>query len=121
MSDFPIPHIPPIRFVQSLLFADESNAQAKVEFPHNPTFGMMVEAAAQASSGILDNDKEKIQKGFLVTLKNIQLLEELQSKQYIFEIQLDSKIANFKYFSFNVLDNDKSLIMKGSFSIALEK
>jgi len=118
MLDFPIPHIPPIRFVKSLISADEQNASAEVEFDTIPTLGMLVEAAAQSSSGIVSEDT-KVQMGFLVTLKNIKLLQELESTEYILNVQLDYKLQNFKSFSFSVIE-DKKIVATGSFSVALE-
>jgi len=120
MSDFPIPHVFPIRFVKSLFFSDEQNASVTIEFEEIPTLGMMIEAAAQASSGISDEDKEKVRMGFLIVLKNIKLLAELQSKKYLLNIHLDHKIDNFKSFSFIVLDDDKKVV-EGAISISLEK
>ncbi|NPA66534.1 MAG: hypothetical protein GXO11_06595 [Epsilonproteobacteria bacterium] len=120
MIDFPIPHIPPIKFVDSLISSDEKNASVKIKFDQIPTIGMLVEAAAQSSSGIDDGNKEKIQMGFLIALKNIKLLEEPLSKEYILNIHLDHKIENFKSFSFIVLDNDKK-VASGSISISLEE
>ncbi len=118
MLDFPIPHIPPIRFVKSLISADEQSASAEVEFDTIPTLGMLVEAAAQSSSGIVSEDT-KVQMGFLVTLKNIKLLKKPKLTNYIINVHLDHKLENFKSLSFSVLDDDV-LIATGSFSVALQ-
>ncbi len=118
MSDFPIPHTPPIRFVKSLISADAMSASVEVEFETIPTLGMLVEAAAQSSSGII-SDEIDVRMGFLVTLKNIKLLEELTSTNYIVDIQLDYKLESFKSLSFKVVENE-NLIATGSFAIALQ-
>ena len=119
MLDFPIPHIPPIRFVKSLPFADKKNATVEVDFKEIPTLGMIVEAAAQASAGVLDGDKEKVQMGFLITLRNIKLLNELKSSKYIFQMHLEHKVENFKTFSFSVLDNTIN-VAEGTITISLQ-
>jgi len=118
MLEFPIPHIPPIRFVKSLISSDEKGASALVGFDTIPTLGMFVEAAAQSSSGIVSNN-DNIEMGFLVTLKNIKLLQEPKSTTYIINVQLDYKLENFKSLSFDALDND-IVIATGSFSVAVQ-
>ena len=72
-SDFSAPHLPPVRFVKELIEADKKRAFAGVEFEEVPSIGMLIEAAAQSSSGIKDDDNDG-RKGFLVTLKDIKLL-----------------------------------------------
>jgi len=118
MLDFPIPHIPPIRFVESLISADAQSASVKIGFDTIPTLGMLIEAAAQSSSGII-SDNSKTQMGVLVTLKNIKLLQELKATKYIVDIDLDYKLDAFKYFSFKVSDNN-TIVATGSLSIALQ-
>jgi len=118
MLDFPIPHMPPIRFVKSLISADEENASVEVGFDSIPTLPMLVEAAAQSSSGVISQNLQ-VQIGFLVTLKNIKLLEELELKKYTIKIHLDYKLENFKSFSFNVYDEELT-IATGLFSVSMQ-
>jgi len=80
---------------------------------------MLVEAAAQASSGIIEDDVKTVQMGFLVTLKNIKLLKEPKSMKYIVNIHLEYKLENFKSFSFSVID-ETNVIATGVFSVALQ-
>ncbi|MFK5882250.1 MAG: hypothetical protein QM482_08535 [Sulfurospirillum sp.] len=117
MSDFSIPHLAPVRFVKSLLNADEKSASVKIAFEKIPTLPMFIEAAAQSSSGI-DDDENDGKMGFLVTLKNIKLLEIIDSREYIASIKLNQKIENFKSLSFEIFKND-TVIAKGTFSITL--
>lgn len=119
MSDFPIPHIAPIRFVKSLNGADFTSASVNIEFEYVPTLGMLIEAATQSSSGVLDKHKSDSNMGFLVTVKNVKLLQKLKSKEFIVNILLDNKLGNFKYFSFNVVDNEE-IVATGIFSIAVQ-
>jgi hypothetical protein len=118
MPDFPIPHTPPIRFVKKLLSSDEQKASVEVEFESVASLGMFVEAAAQSSSGIL-SQSDDIQRGFLVTLKNIKLLQEPKSTIYIIDVYLEHKLENFKSFSFSVFD-DGVVVATGSFSVVLQ-
>lgn len=118
MPEFPIPHIPPIRFVKSLISADVENASVEVGFETIPTLGMLVEAAAQSSSAILSDDSD-VRIGFLVTLKNIKLLQKLKSTKYIVNVHLDHKLADFNSLSFSVIEDD-DIVATGSFAIALQ-
>ena len=118
MSDFSIPHLAPIRFVKSLYSSDENSASVKISFENIPSLPMLVEAAAQSSSGIKD-DENSSKMGFLVTLKNVKLLEKINSKEYIANIKLNQKIENFKSLSFKILEED-IVIAKGVFSITLK-
>lgn len=118
MSDFPIPHIPPILFVKSLISTDTQDASVEIGFDAIPSLAMLVEAVAQSSSGIL-SDEKNARIGFLVTLKNIKLLQELQSLKYIVHVKLEHKLDDFKSFSFSVVE-DKTVVATGSFAIALQ-
>jgi len=118
LDDFSIPHLPPIRFVKSLLKADETTASVKVGFDEIPTLGMLIEAAAQSSSGIKD-DENNGRMGFVITLKNIKLLEEVTQKEFIVNVELVHKLDNFKSLSFEILQDDIKVAI-GGFSIALQ-
>jgi len=118
MFDFPIPHIPPIRFVKSLLSRDEKSALVEVEFDTIPSLGMLVEAAAQSSSGVAEETTE-VKMGFLVSLKNIKLLQELQSRKFTIEVAIEHKLQDFKSLSFGVFE-DKTIVATGSFAIAIQ-
>jgi len=117
MSDFTIPHLRPVRFVDALVYADKESASVKICFDKNPTLAMLVEAAAQSSSAIND-DENSGKMGFLVSLKNIILIEKIQSNEFIANIKLNQKIENFKSLSFEIIKED-TLIAKGVFSITL--
>lgn len=119
MSDFKIPHIAPVRFVKSLNSADFNSASVNIGFDYIPSLPMLIEAATQSSSGVLYEETVTDCMGFLVTVRNVKLLQELKSKEFIVNVTLDNKLANFKYFSFIILENDES-IATGSFSISLQ-
>ena len=118
MDDFPIPHLPPIRFVKTLLKADGTSASAKVCFDEVPTLGMLIEAAAQSSSGIKDDDNHE-RMGFVITLKNIKLLQYVSSKEFVVNVELVHKLDDFKSLSFNILE-DETTVVTGAFSLVLQ-
>jgi len=68
-----LPHQEPIRFVKELLEIDAAYAFVSCIFPHPPTLAMVCEAAAQSSAAFAQDDKN-ITMGFLVSLKDIELL-----------------------------------------------
>ena len=119
MSEFPIPHIAPIRFVKALNNSDFTSASVNISFDYIPTLGMLIEAATQSSSGILDENKTDNSMGFLVTVKNVKLLQKLKSKEFIVNVSLDNKLESFKYFSFDILE-DESIVATGTFSITIQ-
>jgi len=118
MDDFSIPHLAPIRFVKSLIDADETTASVRVGFDEVPTLGMLIEAAAQSSSGIDDEDNNG-RMGFVITLKNIKLIQSVRLKEFIINVQLVHKLDDFKSLSFEILE-DETKVATGAFSIALQ-
>lgn len=118
MSDFNVPHLPPVRFVKTLLESDYKSAVVEVGFDEIPTLGMLVEAATQSSSGIKDDDKSE-RMGFVVSLRNIKLIEELDSKEFIVHIALANKLDYFKSLSFEIY-KDKTVVATGAFTLLLQ-
>ncbi len=118
MNDFKIPHLPPVRFVKTLIRADKTSALAKIGFDEVPTLGMLIEAAAQSSSGIKDA-KNTGRMGFVITLKNVKLLKEVISKEYTVQVDLIHKLDDFKSLSFSIHE-DKDQVATGSFSLVLQ-
>ncbi|MCF6172176.1 MAG: hypothetical protein L3J44_00055 [Campylobacteraceae bacterium] len=117
MSDFQIPHLPPVRFVKSLLYSDKTTASVKIAFEEIPTLAMLIESAAQSSSGIKNSDNVA-KMGFLISLKNVKLLKEIYSLQYIVNIKLMHKVDSFKSLSFVILQENDT-VATGSFSIVI--
>lgn len=118
MIEIPLPHVAPIRFVKSLLQTDDKSAVVKIVYDELPTIGMFIEAAAQSTAGI--SDTENIGRmGFLVSLKNVKLLEEIKSYEYIAKVELVSRLDDFKSLKFEIFEEEK-MIAKGSFAIILQ-
>lgn len=109
MHEFPIPHLQPIRFVKKLIKATTQDASVIVEFQTIPTLGMFVEAAAQSASGIMNSDI-KGNSGFLITLKNIKLLQTPHKLKYHVDIVLEHKMQNFMFLNFNILDSELPIV-----------
>jgi len=118
MSDFAIPHVAPLRFVKERVSATLEDAVVKIGFDEVPSLGMLIEAATQSSSGIV-NDEINGRIGFLVTLKNIKLLQTPQTTTFQVKIHLDLKAEDLRYLSFTIYDEDVTVIT-GSFVIILQ-
>jgi len=118
MSDFAIPHVAPLRFVKRRICATLEDATVEIGFEEIPSFGMLIEAATQSSSGIL-NDEINGRIGFLVSLKNIKLLQTPKTTTFQVKIHLDLKVDDFRYLSFVIYDR-KVKVISGSFVISLQ-
>ncbi len=118
MSDFAIPHAAPLRFVKKRISATLEYAVVEISFDQIPTIGMLIEAATQSSSGIL-NDEINGRIGFLISLNNIQMIEKPKSTKYQVDVHLDNKMGDIRALTFKIYDN-KSLILQGAFVIGLQ-
>lgn len=116
MIELHLPHQDPIKFARYVMFKDDKEALVKAEFDTVPTLPMIIEAAAQSSAAFGNDD---VSLGFLVTLKNIKLLETPSSLKYKVKVISEYKMEAMTYFSFEFLQED-ILIATGSFIIALE-
>jgi hypothetical protein len=115
VKELKLPHQAPINFAKYIISKEENSAVVKVKFDAIPTLPMIVEAAAQSSAALSDDEKKM---GFLVTLKNIKLLEKLSYLEYDVKVLLEQNIEDFRYFNFEV--NDKNtLVAYGVFIIAV--
>lgn len=98
------------------MFKDDKEALVKVEFGSIPTLPMITEAAAQSSAAFGSSD---VSLGFLVTIKNVKLLQTPQALHYNVKIINEHNMGAMTYFSFEFLEEDV-VIATGSFIIAVE-
>ena len=115
MYELNLPHQEPIRFAKYIISKTLDKAIVQIEFDAIPTFGMMIEASAQSSSAFSHNDLEK---GYLVSLKNVELLQKPISKSFEVEVMNQITLGNMKSIIFNIFDK-KNKIVTGSFVIAI--
>ncbi|WP_419770755.1 MAG: hypothetical protein ACNI3C_02940 [Candidatus Marinarcus sp.] len=100
-----LPHLAPIKFAQEVLSVDEKRAKVKCVFPFAPTIAMLFEAAAQ-SSAAFSQDESKI--GFIVSVKNLEQIKEIQIKEVIVQLELCVAFGNISEFSFDILNAQES-------------
>ncbi len=118
MGEFHIPHQPPIRFARDIISANTQECLVNASFDEIPTLGMLLEAAAQGSLAMAENnDTNKM--GFLVSLKNIKLLKEPATKNYIVKVKLVSNLDIFRSKKFEIFEHEKCLVATGDFSVML--
>ena len=116
MKELNLPHLPPIRFAKYIISKDETSALVRVEFDSIPSLAMLVEATAQSSAAFSDNTKKM---GFLVTLKNVKLLQKTETKEYDIRVTFQHQLDALTYFGFEANDSDR-LIASGVFVIAMQ-
>jgi len=110
MQALKLPHEYPIRFAQSILFQEETKARVSIEFEEIPTLGMMVESAAQSSAAF---SKTESKNGFLVSLKNIKLLQKPREMSLEVALINEYALGDMNYFSFQVYEGEVAVLTGG--------
>ena len=113
-----LPHLAPLRFLKKILSHNEKEARTLVSFDEIPSLAMLIESAAQSSSAL--NSTQKVKNAFLVSIKDIQLLQEPQKP--IFEVLVKNKytLENMKLIDFEIFE-DLKVIANGSLTLAIEQ
>lgn len=115
MQELNLPHQDPIRFAKYIISKESNRARVKIEFDEIPSLAMMIEAAAQSSAAIGEGDAKM---GFLVSLKNVKLLQTPLKKSLEVEIVNEHNMENMKMMNFDIFD-DETKVSTGSFMIAI--
>ncbi|CAA6818492.1 MAG: Unknown protein [uncultured Sulfurovum sp.] len=101
------------------MLLEERYAEVQCEFKILPTLGMFIEAAAQCAAAF--NQEAQVKVGFLSMAKNVELLEEVHEKRYLFQLIKEAEIQNYKQFSFEAYTLNKALkVLQGQFTLVLE-
>ena len=116
MQELDLPHCDPIRFAKHIISKTLDKAVVQIEFKEIPTFAMMIEASAQSSSALSD---ASVKKGYLVSLKNVELLQKPTKNSFEVEVINQNRLGNMNSIAFNVFE-DKKNIVTGSFVIATD-
>ncbi len=117
MQELNLPHIFPIKFARYIISNDESSARVQVEFESLPSIGMLIEAAAQSSAAI--GKKQSSKMGFLVSLKNVKLLNSPTKKILEVQVKHEHSMENMKMMQFDIFEEDLK-ISTGSFMLMVE-
>ena len=114
-----IPHLMPIKFAKEALSVTQKEVRVKCAFEKEPTLAMFFEAAAQSSAAFSQNS---LKIGFLIFLKNVDLLKTSTSLEYIVKVQKIVQVGLINEFSFevfNLKENEK--IARGNFTIMIQE
>ena len=115
MSKLNLPHKEPLLFAKELITLNENEAIVRIVFKTLPSLAMLTEAAAQ-SSAAFSTEKEKMAQ--LVMIKDIKLLNPIEKKEFVVEVDLSLILGNLKHFNFKVLEKTLT-IATGSFVLTL--
>ena len=115
IQELELPHKEPIRFAKYIINKIANKAMVKIEFIEIPSLPMIIEASVQSSSALNDNG---INKGYIVSLKDIKLLQEPTQKEFNVEVESQHSLNNMESIIFNVFKN-KIKIATGSFVVAI--
>lgn len=113
-----LPHRTPILFARTIVSRDINKARVRVSFCEVPSLAMLVESAAQSSSGIDKNFS--ITGAYLVSMKNIKMLSRPRKKDFEIEVINEYNLNNMKLMNFKVFEDTK-LISTGSFTLSLSE
>lgn len=93
-----LPHTKPVLFAKKILCLDEDYAKVLCEFPFNPSFGMILESAAQSSSAFAKEKKN----AFLAGINNAQKFKNFDKTSFEISIKKLFSADNMELFSFEV-------------------
>lgn len=111
-----LPHRAPLRFARSTLEKTSKHARVLIEFGQIPSLPMLVEAAAQSSAAFRTDDSEN---AFLVSLKDIRLLQDSSQTTLEVEVVDEHRLENLRYVKFEVFEQN-SVLAKGTLVIAVQ-
>lgn len=114
-----LPHTEPIRFAFDIKSVDEENSIVSCKFPYAPTLPMLCEAAAQSSASFASKD-EKPKMGFLISLKNIEQIEETKDLEYLINITKGLNFGSMTEFLFQVENEEEKIFAKGALTVAIQ-
>lgn len=116
MKELNLPHRAPLNFAKHSISKENDTYTVQVAFDTIPTLAMIVEAAAQSSAAFGDGENKM---GYLVTLKNIKLLEKPIALEYEVKVTSGAQVDALTYFTFETYDKEL-LVAKGTYIIALQ-
>lgn len=116
MTEIQLPHVAPLKFAKFILEKNSKRARVLVEFDSIPTLPMLVEAAAQSSAAFRVNDNEN---AFLVSLKNVELLQAPSLKHFEAKVVDEHRLENLRYVKFEIFEQN-TIVATGTLVIAVQ-
>lgn len=112
-----LPHQEPIRFAQNIIKDEDDYKIVSCLFPSIPTLSMVSEAAAQSSASYAQEDDDA-KMGFLISLKSIKLLKNLEECDYQIKIVKNFNFGIMTEFTFELI-RDNQIFVSGSLTVAI--
>lgn len=103
-----LPHQKPILFAKKVIKKEEKNALVECVFDFIPSFGMGLEASAQASASLADGFKE----GFLAGANSVKMMKKFDKTNFLVKVVKEFEADGMELFSFELED-----YMRGKFAI----
>ena len=116
MKEIKLPHKAPLKFAKTILHKEPKRARVAIEFEEIPSLAMLVEAAAQSSAAFRIDEREN---AFLVSLKNIELLQAPSLMHFEAEIVDEHRLENLRYVKFEIFENTTA-VAEGTLVIAVQ-
>ncbi len=116
MTEIKIPHLAPIKFAKYTLTKGEAFADVLIKFEQIPTLPMLVEAAAQSTASFKVDESEH---AFLVSLKDIKLLQEPTKMELIAHVTDEHRLEQMRYVGFEIFE-DETCVANGTLVIAVQ-
>lgn len=113
-----LPHLPPIRFIKEVLYAEELESASLVEFQEKPTLSATAEAGAQNVIFITSLYRD-FEGGVLTAIKKVKLQKPLEKGTYIVESKLITRFDNFSMIKFMLLRKNE-IFVEGEINIAMK-
>ena len=80
---------------------------------------MFIEASAQSASAF--NSSEKIQIAFVSMVKNVELVNTISEKNYIFNVKSSATIGSYRQYSFESYGLEgQELVVRGEFTLVMQ-
>lgn len=114
-----LPHGKYLLFAKECVERNETYVVVHCIFPTKPTLAMFLEAAAQSTAGF-EHDKD-VNIGFLTIGKDIKILNNIISTEYLFKIFKDVCIGQYHQFNFEVLCKETDMkVVSGSLTLQIK-
>jgi hypothetical protein len=111
-----LPHLPPLKFAQNVLFCDDTKARVACRFPSSPTLAMLVEACAQSSAAFA---LEELKSGFLIGIDEMILHQACDALDVEVALEKYALIGTMHAFTCQVFSRDV-LVASGRVTLLIE-
>ena len=118
MEKLSLPHGELILYARGVISRDANSARVSTEFNETPTLPMLIEAAAQSSAAL--NTDSSAKEGYLVAMKNIELLRNPTRKDLEIEITHEQSMGSMLLVNFKVYEG-LDVVSSGNLTIALSE